>query len=421
MSSFEVVDALGLVGLARRSADLEGSIPLRAARACVPLLEGNAFGWLVQLRAPLVMRRRRGSWTLDDEAFVRRARACVPILLADGWLAPGAWAHALARGPLVEQGGRLLLWTGLLVRGATLWIGSAGGRRNRDVDVGEVAITEGDAWVPLVLELTPARGVDRLELVDELATIARVDNELPRRIVALADARDVGAAHLHFYDASYFAEKREGPTKKYRRLLADDVPPRSHAEIVAVAFGPRTLALEPCAREHAAAGPRDGSRLVRFVFRTPLAFSARYDGQRVQLDYDKGELARAAATIEAEWTSVFGTDAIAEHRGALWYLTKYFTPHVAGEPHFFVKPWALCASGPGVSLLVDGIGGPGFDVLRGVIRSDRFGATPAVFALWGSGTRIEVARGQPLVRLLPFVHDDEAPRWHEPLPTAARS
>jgi hypothetical protein len=162
---------------------------------------------------------------------------------------------------------------------------------------------------------------------------------------------------------------------------------------------------------------------VRFVFRNAIAFSARYDGQRVHVEHDAGELARAAATIEAEWAAVFGASAIPEHRGALWYLTKYFTPHVAGEPHFFVKPWALFASDPRLAMLVDGIGGPGYDVLRGVIRSDRFGAMPAVFGLWGSGARIEVPRGQPLTRLLPFVHDRDAlpPSWHDPLPTAART
>jgi hypothetical protein len=186
--------------------------------------------------------------------------------------------------------------------------------------------------------------------------------------------------------------------------------------------GPRTVALEPCEREHGPAGPREGGTLLRFVFKNAIDFTARWDGQRVHVEFDAAELARAAAAIESEWAAVVGTQAIADHKGALWYLTKYFTPHVPGEPHFFVKPWALCASGPGVALLVDGIGGPGWDVLRGVTRSDRFGAMPAVFTLWGSGARIEVPRGRPLLRMLPFVHDREAlaPKWHDPLPTAAR-
>src|SRR5262249_51109484 len=41
----EVLDILGgLVRLTRRSPTLDGSVPLRVARACLPLLEGNAYG-----------------------------------------------------------------------------------------------------------------------------------------------------------------------------------------------------------------------------------------------------------------------------------------------------------------------------------------------------------------------------------------
>jgi hypothetical protein len=425
-TAFELVDALGICTLRRRAADLDGSIPLRAARACVPLLEGNAFGWIVELRAALSLRRRRSRWTLDDDALIRRARACVPLLLADGWLAPGAWAHQLAQGPLFEIGARTGLWTGLLARvgvGEVLWIGDAGNRRNRDVGVLDVALVGGPAWVPLVLELEPRRGLDRVELAGELATLAMIDAELPRRILALGDAPAIGAAHLAFYDADYFAEKREGPTKKYRRLIAAPASTTPTDGLAALGFGPTTLTLEPCRRAHAASGAHDGSPLVQLVFRNPIDFSVRYDGLRVHIDADTERLARAAAAIESEWSAVFGAARISEHRGALWYLTKYFTPHVSGEPHFFVKPWALCATPPGVSLLVDGCAGDGYDVLRGVIRSDRFGAAPAVFGLWGSGATVEVPAGRALTRMLPFVHDRQvlAPRWHEPLPTAAAS
>lgn len=420
---FEVQDALGLCGLRRRSADLDGSIPLRAARACVPLLEGNAFGWILELRAPLVLRRRRSSWWLDDEATVRRARASVPYLLAEGWLSPGAWALALARGPVTELDGRICIWTGLLVRvaaGRVLRIQHAGNRRNRDLAIGEAVVLGGESWVPLVLEVQPQRGLDRIELSGELATLAAIDPSLPRRIVALAEAPEIGAAHLAFYDAEYFAEKREGPTKKYRRLLATPPVDTGRDAATFVECGPPSVRLEPCPREHTAIGPCVGTSLLRFVFTNAIAFEARYDGLRVHIEADQPGLARAAAAIQAQWTAALGP--IDAHKGALWYLSKYFTPHVPGEPHFFVKPWALCASPPGVSLLVDGIAGPGYDVLRGVIRSDRFGAAPAVFALWGSDATIEVPSGRPLTTMLPFVHDEDlrAPTWHEPLPTAAR-
>src|SRR5262249_49765448 len=59
----EVLDILGgLVRLTRRSPTLDGSVPLRVARACLPLLEGNAYGLQLVLTRPLTVRRRLRHW-----------------------------------------------------------------------------------------------------------------------------------------------------------------------------------------------------------------------------------------------------------------------------------------------------------------------------------------------------------------------
>src|SRR6185295_421399 len=87
-------------------------------------------------------------------------------------------------------------------------------------------------------------------------------------------------------------------------------------------------------------------------------------------------------------------------KGALLYLTKYFTPHRHGEAHFFVKPWAFTTTPPGWSSVVDGISGDGYDVMRGVVWTDRFHATPAVFDL-ARGRKIRVPEGAPLVEVFP--------------------
>jgi hypothetical protein len=84
------------------------------------------------------------------------------------------------------------------------------------------------------------------------------------------------------------------------------------------------------------------------------------------------------------------------------YLTKYFTPHPPGEPHFFVKPWALTATPPGWSSLIEGVHGDGYDVLRGVISTDSFHATPAVFRIHREGARVNVAEDAPLLRVIPI-------------------
>lgn len=64
-------------------------------------------------------------------------------------------------------------------------------------------------------------------------------------------------------------------------------------------------------------------------------------------------------------------------------------------------PRTLVRTAPGWSCVVDGIPGRGYEVMRGVIRTDQFAATPAVFALHGPG-RIKIARGTPLIRVTPL-------------------
>jgi hypothetical protein len=65
-----------------------------------------------------------------------------------------------------------------------------------------------------------------------------------------------------------------------------------------------------------------------------------------------------------------------------------------------VKPASLLATSPGVSTVIDGVCGTGYDVLRGVVHTDGFHATPAVFRL--SPGSIEVPRGTPLAEMFPI-------------------
>jgi hypothetical protein len=46
--------------------------------------------------------------------------------------------------------------------------------------------------------------------------------------------------------------------------------------------------------------------------------------------------------------------------------------------------------------------GDGFDVLRGVVATDMFHATPAVFQLHRAGEPIRVRFGEPLLQVLPI-------------------
>jgi hypothetical protein len=132
-----------------------------------------------------------------------------------------------------------------------------------------------------------------------------------------------------------------------------------------------------------------------------LACSLDWDGHEVELHYDHAALHELAVELRANFVSVLGRELVELHPGAIWYLSKYFTPHPVGEPHFFVKPWALTRVPHGWSLLLDGIHDASYDVLRGIVHADQFFATPAVFQLFELG-RSSVPAGRPLLHATPI-------------------
>ena len=74
---FEVLDALGLAQLVKRSGDLGGSVPLRVAQGCAPLFEGNAFGFQITLRQPITLRRSARGVAVEIAAPYGEALAAV--------------------------------------------------------------------------------------------------------------------------------------------------------------------------------------------------------------------------------------------------------------------------------------------------------------------------------------------------------
>ncbi|MFT3774226.1 MAG: hypothetical protein QM820_53365 [Minicystis sp.] len=420
-TAFEVLDALGLARLDKRSGDLDGAVPLRVAQACVPLLEGNAFGFQINLTRAIEIRRGLGRVTVDIAAPHRDAlaaahRAAVPRLLAQGLVAR-AFQPALADGFVkVERAGlgkaRVRLWTGLCVRadaGVWLRVSSTANRRNRFFEVDEHFIIDDGAFVPLILDVTlRSDAPDRVRLEGEIATIAPVAPNASIDVVPLAEAPEVGKAHAAFYDAAYFAAKKGEPTRKYRKMKPppDDSDPAHPARCRLVTAGPAAHTIITTSPLVGGAGPLakppSSATIPRIVFANQVPFEARYDGHTLTVDPDRRALEAGARAVEQTFTAALGPTFIEENRGAMWYLTKYFTPHPPGEPHFFVKPWAFVQTPPGWSCLLEGVHGDGFGILRGVVSTDVFHATPAVFHVYRAGDPIRVAAGEPLVHVLPI-------------------
>lgn len=426
--AFEVLDVFeGLFRLETRNPTLDGSVPLRVAQGCAPLLAGNAYGHQLTLSRLLPIGERLGRVRLgapDDLArdLRRLSDAALPRLLAHGLLErDGPWHRALARGVVSASGRRrLALFTGLLVRpaaGLVLRVTAAANRRNTRIDVEEQLLGDrNERLVPLLLTIDFPRGATPpVTLAGEIACLAplRPGATVTRR--PLREAPAAGRAHADFYDAAYFAAKKDGVTGKYRRLVAQEPGGASaDARVELVEAGPVDAAIGTLDRATGAAGPvpveRPGGP-VAITFRNAVRFSALFDGHTLAIEPDRAALARIAGEIERTWDAALGAGYVEAHRGALWYLTKYFTPHTPGEPHFFVKPAALTVTPPGWSCLVDGLHGDGYDVLRGVVSTDTFHATPAVFRLFREGEPIRVAAGAPLLRVIPLPRSLLSTTW----------
>lgn len=404
-TAFEVVDALGLAQLVKRSGDLGGSVPVRAAQGCGPLFEGNAFGFQITLRQPITLRRSAGGVDVEiaapyAEALTASHGAVLPRLAAQGLLPhDGLLRTAFADDFLKVEGVgtghvRVHLWTGLLVRpdpGVWLRVSATANRRNRFIDVKEQFIADDGALVPLVLDIwLRSDALGRVSLEGEIGTVAPVAPALRIEDVPLAEVPEIGAAHAAFYDATYFEAKTRGVTKKYRKMkpppdaLESDEPARCRV----IKVGPAEYTIT-------------GS-IPRVVFANLVPFEARFDGYTIDVEADQRALRAGAREVERTFAEALGPTFLGKNREAMRYFTRYFTHHLPGEPHFFVSPWAFVQTPPGWSCLLEGAHGDGFDVLRGVVATDMFHTTPAVFQVYRTGEPIRVGFGEPLLHVMPI-------------------
>jgi hypothetical protein len=425
--AFEVLDALGgFASLAKRSPTLDGAVPVRVAQGCVPLLEGNALGFQVVFEPGLIARRKLGRSTVEvdrklRERLERAIAATIPRLTAQGFLRGGAWAKRFEAGVAWTERGTVRVWTGLLVRprrGVWLRVSGTANRRNAAIDVAEAFVADDEPFVPLVVDLDVR--TDHVRLEGEIACVVPLQPGARVKTTTLEEEPALGRAHAEFYDRAYFATKAGRVTRKYRRLVAGESRGGADVGEVCVArVGPGRSTIGRAARflvaGETALRPRDADAddraLEHVTFANPVALAFSYDGHTMTVEPDARSLASAAQAVERAWEGAFGAGAIERDRRALWYLTKYVTLHPPGDPHFFVKPFAFVQTPPGWSSVVEGVHGDGYDVLRGVVSTDVFHATPAVFHVRRSLSTLRLAEGASLVRVTPVPRCLLAATW----------
>ena len=402
-----------LARIVKRDGTLDGAVPLRVAQACVPMLEGNALGRSISFAKRIVFRSRLGRKSFaDTEPFAavdRAHRAAVPMLVADGLIERGGeWHRRLEKSWWWIERGIVRVWTGLVVtprEGTWLRICGPGNRGAIGARVRPSYIAGGQT-VPLVIDFDVLDDDTRLE--GNVATVIPIVPAVSAKIEGAEGAADLLAAHADFYDAKYFATKKGETTKKYRRTITkNDEPPAKAPAVIRVAHlaGPKpevvTIGEALGASSTSPVRAPRGERFDVVRFSNAVPFAAHYDGNTLDVHPDRDALMKGGRAVEAAVGDALG-------KGALLYLTKYFTPHPHGEAHFFVKPWAFTETPRGWSSVLDGIRGEGYDVMRGVVWTDRFHATPAVFDVVPMRV-VKVPQGAPLIEVfaIPRNLDDD--------------
>ncbi|WP_437310269.1 hypothetical protein [Sorangium sp. So ce388] len=412
---FDLVDALGgLFVVEKRSSTLDGTIPLRAARGCQPLLEGNSVGFQIRLREPARIRVGRRDPVLRFSRSVANHldgtyQDQLELLVTSGLIASGGfWHRWLHRGLAQAREGALRIWTGLLVRpapGSWILVSRAYNRRCL-VGVREYVVPDDGGWVPVMLEFERLpRSPPEVWLDSEVATMAPLSPNVRVDIHPLEAQPAVGMTFRDFYRNRAEAKSDE-QNGRYRRLVADiaDIPYPIGARCRIVA-GDR-MALHRVGTFHRFATPL--GLTSRHVGRHRLQFAtigatgnvrARWDGLGVR--FEKVDVGALAERFRKRWAKLYGQASLP---AAEWITQFAPTTPVAtrGEPYFILTPFVFSLTPPGWSCMVDGadLGAGAIAGLRGVVATDCYGGIAPVYHCHAP-LRFEVRQGAPIARLLP--------------------
>jgi hypothetical protein len=409
--AFEVVTLLpGFTALTKRSGELDGNLPVRAARYCGPVFEGNVAGFQVTLAQPMtVARTRRGNieCVMTDPALLLATQQVDVALeqgIQAGLLARDGFWHRLFRGNAMPTRGRhLLIWTGHMVRPQRgIWglVGGAFNRRSRVLVVDHL-VTDPQNFVPLVIEVD-TRDVTRqpIWMESEIGCLTPLVPAVRTRKRRLAAGAPELRQFAEFFSTDYFETKDKHPTAKYimcqraRRVKAED---RCDAGLLYI--GPDIHdVVEPsrfATPEGFSRTPSSPGTLQFGVVRNIAPTRWTWQGQTHSLFEVRKE--RQLPALRAIWRKTFGDT----QPSALEFMEGYLMGQVWDQPYVQYQPWVFAPTTQGWSTLVDGYHrSPAFDGMRAVIATDWFSSLAMIYRLYEPST-VTIPFRAPMVRTIP--------------------
>lgn len=341
--------------LASRTPTLGGTIPVRAARSCPPLLAGNAFGLMLSPVDRIHVRRGLRSLEIDPAPRAARARGTRFV------------EASFDTGVAIHEGVDRLA------------IGRAYNRRDRRATALDAPIVRGES---IAVTLRVEVGLrEEVEIRGEVACVGAWLDDVD--VASAREARALLSAHARFFDDAYFEDKRGRPTNKYRNeRRARDGASSTVARAVVAHVGGAPPKVE-----------RGADGVTGIVIAADVDVALAWHGQRVELALEPRAAASRARRIAERCRELLGREL---EGGALRYFTTYATAHAQGDPHMFLKPAVLVGGPPGATLVVDGPDAQGLEGARGVTEADWFHALPAVGEMIGPRARLRA--GSPIVR-----------------------
>jgi len=402
----------GFTTLRKRSGELDGDLPVRAARYCGPVFEGNAAGFQITLAQPMTLGRARAGnieCVMTDPTLQQVTRDVDDALekgVSHELLARGAFWHRLFRGnALPSRGRRLLVWTGHMIRprpGIWLLVGGAFNRRSR-VTVVDHLVTDPERFVPLIVEIdTRDIGREARWLEMELGCITPLRPAARIRKQRLAAGAPELREFASFFSDAYFETKAKHPTASYvmrereRARRGAKAAERCDARLLYI--GPdvhqvrrfeRFITADGFASAAATAGTLEAAIVNNIA-------PARWTWQgQTHSSFDVRK--RHLPELRAIWRKTFGDGAAS----ALEFLEGHLLGEAWDQPYVQFQPWVFAPTSEGWSMLVDGAHQyPGYDGMRAVIATDWFSSLAMVYRLFDS-TSVRIPYRAPMLRAIP--------------------